>query len=205
MTPYQQFVRNWSTCTACPLHATRSRVVLARGSVPAQVLFVGEAPGRSEDVVGLPFVGPAGRLMDHIIARSVPPGVAHALCNLVCCIPLGEDGQKTAEPDDEAVRACAPRLREFVGLCRPSLIVCVGALARDWLDRQNHHNVWREDYGRLGRDRKLHFGADVPRIDVTHPAAILRQPVAQQGLSVQRCVVKIGNAVEEYVTHAAQR
>lgn len=200
MTPYRRFVEQWFSCTACPLCETRSRVVLARGSVPCRVLFVGEAPGRSEDVVGLPFVGPAGRLMDHVIARAVPKGVTFSLCNIVCCLPLDDGGEKTSEPPDEAVRACSPRLRQFVGLCRPSLIVCVGNLARDWLDHRAHHNVWRENYGSLGcRDRKVHAGAAIPRIAVTHPAAILRQPTAQQGLSVQRCVVQIGNAIEEFV------
>lgn len=184
-TPLQVFVERWSGCTACELHVGRQQVVLARGNVPCDVLFVGEAPGHSEDSLGVPFVGPAGDLLERIIRRALPEGTRYALTNVICCIPL-EDGDKISEPSYEAAVACQPRLAEFLLLARPRLLVAVGSVARDWLDP------------------KLKDGFKVPpelgevrRLDILHPAAILRQPLAQRDMSVQRCVVQIGNAVED--------
>lgn len=68
---YSLHVENWSDCRACELHLWRRNVVLARGALPCDVLFVGEAPGKSEDAVGAPFVGPAGQLLDAIVAGAL--------------------------------------------------------------------------------------------------------------------------------------
>lgn len=184
---YQQHVRRWSGCKECPLHEHRKQVVLARGSVPCEVLLIGEAPGMSEDVLGRPFCGPAGLLLDQIVERARAgehgPKWTFGVTNLVACVPLDETGAKTEEPDDDCVRACAPRLAEFVKIADPHLIVTVGSLARDWLDEDYRHHV------------RLH--RKIPRAHITHPAAILRMNIAQRGLEAQRCVVKIVNAVEE--------
>jgi uracil-DNA glycosylase len=62
-------------------------VVLARGRIPAPILLCGEAPGVSEDVLGSPFIGPAGKLLDHILARAIDGQFDYCLTNLVGCIP----------------------------------------------------------------------------------------------------------------------
>lgn len=192
MNPWLQFVERWKDCTACPLHKGRERVVLARGDLPCDVLFIGEAPGESEDCLGAPFVGPAGQLLDRIVERSLAGGLGVGddyrelrLCftNLVCCIPRDPDGGKATEPDDEAIEACSVRLSEFVKLANPKLVVCVGSLARDWLEP--------------GYKRSIRLHQKIPLVDVVHPAAILRANVAQQGLMIQRSVVKLRNAVKE--------
>lgn len=198
-TPWQQHVEDWKSCTLCELSKSRSRVVLARGSIPCDLLFVGEAPGESENAVGKPFVGPAGRLLDLIIIRSIPhtrykneddpgkdqlvPEYSYALTNIVSCIPREEDGSKTSEPPDEAVKACQPRLKEIVQIADPKLLVCVGKFATDWLTPGFRHSI------------KLH--RPVSMIHIVHPAAILRANQAQQGLMIQRCVVQISKAVEK--------
>jgi len=190
---YQQHVERWKGCTACDLSKVRNRVVLARGTVPCDVLFVGEAPGDSEDVVGRPFCGPAGILMDHILKRGVPAGIRVALTNLVCCLPkydnlTGEPSRKNGvkgEPGDPEVEACSPRLKEFVEIAEPSLLVAVGNLARDWLD---------PDYR-----RGIKFGRKIPMVSIQHPAYIKRQNIAHQGLLVQKCVVQVRNAVLEHL------
>lgn len=195
MNPWLQFVERWKDCTACHLCEGRQRVVLARGSIPCDVLFIGEGPGESEDSLGAPFVGPAGQLLDRIVNRAGLPSkhvdlpnntwrlLTWAFTNLVCCIPRDEDGGKATEPDDEAIDACSVRLVEFVELASPKLIVCVGKLAKDWLDPGWKHSI------------QLH--RKIPLVDILHPAAILRANVAQQGLMIQRCVVQLRNAVEE--------
>jgi DNA polymerase len=177
-------VEQWQGCTRCFLKEVRHRTVLVRGDVPCDVLMIGEAPGKSEDDLGAPFVGPAGQLLDQILKRSVPDGVRVALTNLVACIPLTDDGKKLTEPPVEAVEACTPRLLEIIDLANPAVVVCVGTEARDWLDQK---------YSRC-------IPCDRPMIDVLHPAYILRQNYVQQGLLAQQVVVAIGTAVDEYVT-----
>lgn len=175
-TPWQQHVERWRGCQGCELHQRRKRVVLARGSVPCDVLFVGEAPGASEDAIGAPFVGPAGKLLDEIIeeAMSGLPPLRIAFTNLVCCIPRGEDWEKIGEPGKEHIAACRKRLEEFVALARPRLIVLVGSLAKRHSSGLVGSRSWAE---------------------IDHPAFIMRMNEAQRGLARQRAEVRIRNAV----------
>lgn len=208
---WTEHVARWRDCTACRLCQQRDRIVLARGDVPCDVLFVGEAPGASEDALGLPFVGPAGRLLDSIVDSAIGPwgreavaarlGLAAdapnctlrdlaaergdvlvllAFTNLVACFPREAKARGENEPEPEEILACRPRLEEFVDLCRPRLVVLVGSLAGDWCE----HDAW----GRV-------HGAAV--LDVVHPAAILRMPLAQKQGAARRCAVQIRNAVED--------
>lgn len=182
-------VEQWRSCDKCYLKEVRRRTVLLRGEVPCDVLLVGEAPGRSEDDLGAPFVGPAGQLLDQILARSIPVGVRVAITNLIACIPLTDDGKKLTEPPVEAVEACTPRLLDVIKVADPKVVVCVGTEARDWLDQK---------YSRC-------IPCDRPLVDVLHPAYILRQNFVQQGLLAQQVVVTIGTAVDEYVTGGGHR
>lgn len=181
---YQVHAEKWKDCRRCELAAGRQRVVLARGAVPCDVLFVGEAPGQSEDVLGRPFVGPAGHLLDYVVGRGLPHTFRAAFTNLVACIPLGDDGEKVAEPADDSIRACAPRLQELVKIASPRLIVCVGKLAETWLTP--------------GMRDSIDVGA-VPRVAIQHPAFILRANDAARGLLIQKAVVTLRNAVEDHL------
>lgn len=183
MSLFSLHVQRWKDCRLCSLCETRKKVVLARGTIPCDVLFIGEAPGESENVLGTPFRGPAGKLLDLILERAVPDGIRYALTNLVCCVPR-EDGFVT-EPDDDSVRSCAPRLAELVEIATPDLIVCVGRLAKDWIDPGYKHSVSKG------------FSRKIPFVDITHPAAILRANVAQKGFLVQRSKATIRTAVED--------
>lgn len=177
MTPYQKHKQKWCNCQKCELHRRRHRVVLGRGALPAKVLFVGEAPGASEDVIGKPFVGPAGKLLDHVIREAAfPAATSYAITNLVACIPLDEEGEKTAEPPKDCVKTCAVRLGEFAGLCCPSLVVYVGKLSA------------KHGPKTLGNVRS---------VKLIHPAAILRMDVSQKGLAIQRSIVTLRDAAEE--------
>lgn len=89
----------WSKCRECELCETRKQVVLASGSLPCDVLFVGEAPGVSENNLGTPFIGPAGKLLRaQIEAAGMTGSYKTAFTNLIACIPLGPDGRKIHEP-----------------------------------------------------------------------------------------------------------
>ena len=183
LSPFAAHVRRWTGCEECGLCAGRNKMCFARGTLPCDVFFLGEAPGMSEDVLGLPFVGPAGHLMDMIVKRSLPATVRVAFGNLVCCLPRDPtSGNKASQPIPDEIRICGERLAELISLAQPRLLVCVGALARDWADprRKDHHP----------------FLAALPHVDVLHPAAILRLPSVNQGLAVQKAVVTIATAWE---------
>jgi DNA polymerase len=192
MTPWQRHVQRWKDCRLCSLCDKRSRVVLYRGQLPCDVLFVGEAPGRSEDSLGEPFVGPAGLLLDNdldppgIIQRAAlrESGLRLGFGNLLACIPLDQDGDKVEEPPDDSVKACSERLLELVDLARPKVIVTVGACARDWLDPSYIHSI------KVDRD--------IPRVHMDHPAYILRAPWAQKNMLVNRSVQVLRAMVRDY-------
>lgn len=182
MNAWEAFVERWKNCTRCPLHQQRFRICLARGVIPADMVIIGEAPGASEDAMGLPFVGPAGRVLDQIVERALPPAVSWVMTNLVCCYPRDAKMEGTNEPEAEEIQACHQRLVEFVNIARPRLIVCVGNLASQWVDWQG----------------------GVKCTHITHPAAILRMPVAQQQMAVQRCVITMRSAVEDMLKSPKQ-
>jgi uracil-DNA glycosylase len=168
-----------------------------RGKMPCDVLFVGEAPGESENVSRIPFDGQAGRLLDDIIRRGITldyPTYRVGICNLVGCIPRidpdeddnGRAGRKAGEPEDHQIKACGPRLIELVRLANPQLIVCVGKLAKDWLT--------------VGMKSSIDVDRNIPRVHIVHPSWILSKcPPQMKQLKIQECVVTINNAVEELV------
>lgn len=170
MTLFQSHCERWRNCQACLLCRSRNRVVLARGKIPAEVLFVGEAPGDSEDVVGKPFVGPAGRLLDYIVNRALDGQHDYAMTNLVCCIPK-DSGNSKGEPPKEAILTCKPRLTEFIDICSSKVVIAVGLLAQ------------------------RHLPAEILTASILHPAAILRMDVSQQSLAIKRCIVTVEDAV----------
>lgn len=173
MTTWVEHVNHWKDCVKCPLGQQRFRICLARGTVPCDVLFVGEAPGASEDAIGEPFVGPAGNLLDQIVEKALAPEVRRAFTNLVCCFPREAKARGDNEPEREEILACAPRLVEFANIAQPRLVVCVGDLAEHYVKRV--------------------YGG--PRVHIVHPAFILaRLPQAQKGMAANKCAVQIRSA-----------
>ena len=177
---YRDHKEKWKNCQLCTLCKRRRRVVLGKGKLPADVLFVGEAPGASEDVVGQPFVGPAGHLLDRLVAgASNGMDLRFAYTNLIACIPKDESGDKVGEPEDKWIHACTDRLEEFLELARPKLLVCVGKLPAKWIPKKFGH---------------AHFDSI---IEVMHPAAILRAEVSVRSLLMQRAMVTLADAFSE--------
>lgn len=176
----QKHRQDWADCQRCHYSETRKTVVLVRGKVPCDVLFIGEAPGESEDVLGVPFIGPAGKLLDQIIADALPDTVRYAMTNLVACIPRDDTGAKFGEPMDDCIEACRPRLQEMVVMCKPKLVVLVGTHAKA---RENWVTEWA--------------GSACAICSIHHPAYILRSNIAQRALLVQRATVTIATALED--------
>jgi uracil-DNA glycosylase family 4 len=187
MTPYQKHVAKWSNCEECELCERRTRVVLLKGVVPSPILFIGEAPGASEDVLGKPFVGPAGKLLEGMLEECNLP-CSYAMTNLVACIPKVDGSVKLGEPPEDSILACADRLEECLKLCKPELVVAVGRLSEKWLPKL---------FGSLdaGILQAKYYPAVGSLVTITHPAAILRMSVIQKEIAIQRCIVTITDAV----------
>ena len=190
--PWQQFKQKWQDCSRCSLCESRFNIVLCRGNIPCDVLFIGEAPGPSEDAVGQPFVGPAGKLLDKQIKEALSncPGADLRMCytNLVCCIPKEGAGKaKFKEPPKEAIEACSARLNEFVNLCEPSAIVLVGDLAEKHIQGQAQFG------GKYEPNTPGWSGRIIDFVKITHPAAIIRAEVVRQELMYHKSVVILEN------------
>jgi len=114
-----------SACTRCPLAAGRTQVVFGVGDPSADLLFVGEGPGREEDLAGEPFVGRSGKLLDRLMVEEV--GLTRAECyiaNVVKCRP-----PNNRDPAPAEIEACRPYLEEQVQLIEPVVIVTLGNFA----------------------------------------------------------------------------
>jgi uracil-DNA glycosylase family 4 len=109
------------SCRACPLGSSRMRSVPGEGSVQAELLFVGEAPGANEDPVGRPFVGSAGKLLDMLLAMTGHAREDVYVLNVVKCRPPGN-----RDPEPEEVHACAPFLAQQLALLSPVIVAPLG-------------------------------------------------------------------------------
>lgn len=117
-----------SGCRKCKLCTTRTKTVFGEGSFDAKVMFIGEGPGREEDLQGRPFVGRAGQLLTAIIEKGLKmPRASVFIANVVKCRPTVDlKFFKDRPPDDEEVIACGDYLRRQIALIRPKVIITLG-------------------------------------------------------------------------------
>jgi len=108
-------------CRRCPLAATRTRLVFGVGDPHARVMFIGEAPGKNEDLTGEPFVGAAGKLLDELLASIDIERAQVYIANLVKCRPPGN-----RDPEPLEIGTCAPFLSRQIELIAPDVIVTLG-------------------------------------------------------------------------------
>ena len=161
-------MKSWETlegaclnCRKCRLWETRTNVVIGVGNRNADIMFVGEGPGQQEDLQGEPFVGPAGKLLDKMLASIGLDREKVYIANIVKCRPPGN-----RDPHDDEQEACMNYLRYQLMLVKPKIIVCLGRIAataiidKDFkITRQ--HGQWTE--------RKGYWF-----IATYHPSALLR-------------------------------
>ncbi|MBD9220088.1 MAG: uracil-DNA glycosylase [Clostridiales bacterium] len=161
-------MKSWETlegaclnCRKCRLWETRTNVVIGVGNRNADIMFVGEGPGQQEDLQGEPFVGPAGKLLDKMLASIGLDREKVYIANIVKCRPPGN-----RDPHDDEQEACMNYLRYQLVLVKPKIIVCLGRIAataiidKDFkITRQ--HGQWTE--------RKGYWF-----IATYHPSALLR-------------------------------
>jgi DNA polymerase len=148
-------------CTRCRLSEGRTTVVFGEGDRAADLLVVGEAPGFEEDRSGRPFVGPAGKLLDKMLAAIGFTRGEVFICNVLKCRP-----PKNRDPVADEVAACRPYLRRQVEIIRPKAVCAFGRFAAQTLLATDR------SLGRLRGDQHDFMG--IPVVVTYHPAALLR-------------------------------
>lgn len=133
-------------CTWCPLHHTRTQAVPGAGPADAEIVFVGEAPGRLEDLQGRPFVGGAGKVLDELLASIGRSRTDVYVTNAVKSRPVvGTPRGRNRPPAREEIAACTPWLVEEIRIIQPKLVVTLGQIA---LDRFLHRRKLSEVHGK---------------------------------------------------------
>jgi uracil-DNA glycosylase len=153
-------------CTRCKLHRGRTKLVFGDGNPQAELVFVGEGPGRDEDAQGLPFVGRAGKLLTQMIEAMGLQRQDVYICNVVKCRPPGNRA-----PEKDEVETCSPFLLRQLDAISPKVIVCLGSVAAQTLLETNRgishfRGEWLDFRG-----KKL--------MATYHPAYLLRNPSAK--------------------------
>jgi uracil-DNA glycosylase len=155
----------------CALRATATQLVFADGNPQARVMFVGEAPGRDEDIEGLPFVGRSGKLLDRMLAAIGLDRTSVYIANIV---PWRPPGNRTPTPQESAI--CLPFTLRQIELADPDVLVCMGApSAATLLDIKDGILKAR------GRWYAYQTGTrEIRAIATLHPAYLLRQPLQKR-------------------------
>src|SRR3954447_24182071 len=157
----------------CPLAASRTNLVFGMGNADAELMFVGEAPGKNEDLQGKPFVGQAGQLLDKLLAEIGMDRSQVFIANVLKCRPPGN-----RDPLPEEIEECKPYLMRQIALIEPKLICTLGNFATKTITGRP------EGITRVcGRPQKRELGGlDVTVYPLLHPAAALRTPSSLERL-----------------------
>jgi len=155
----------------CALRATATQLVFADGNPRSRVMFVGEAPGRDEDIEGLPFVGRSGKLLDRMLAAI---GLDRSSVYIANIVPWRPPGNRTPTPQESEI--CLPFTLRQIELADPDVLVCLGNPSSQTL------LATKEGITRTrGRWFPFHTGTrDIRAMPTFHPAFLLRNPLSKR-------------------------
>ncbi|MFH1018473.1 MAG: uracil-DNA glycosylase [Pseudomonadota bacterium] len=154
-------------CTRCKLHQGRAHIVFGVGDPHAALMFVGEAPGRDEDMQGEPFVGRAGKLLTDIIEAIGLTRREVYICNVIKCRP-----PENRNPEPDEIERCEPFLKAQIDSVRPKLICTLGKFAAQTLLKVE------TPISKL-RGKFFEYNG-VPLMPTYHPAFLLRNPSSKK-------------------------
>jgi DNA polymerase len=166
------------TFEGCELKRTAKHTVFADGNPKARIMLIGEAPGREEDELGLPFVGRAGKLLDLMLAAV---GLDRTRVYITNVLPWRPPQNREPSPEEAAV--CLPFLHRHIALAEPALIVLLGGTAarhvlgttEGILRTRGRWNVYH-----LTQNSEISTAHAIPVMPTLHPAYLLRQPAAKR-------------------------
>ena len=161
MCSMEELRQQCQSCQLCGLGATRKNLVFGDGNPDADVMFIGEGPGKQEDEQGIPFVGAAGQFLSRILEIIDLDRSRYYIANIVKCRP-----PKNRDPQAEEQDACIPYLNDQIQLVQPKIIVCLGRIAAKAIIKEDfkitqEHGQWFQRGG-------------VQMTAIYHPAALLR-------------------------------
>jgi len=175
---WSELVLEISNCSRCRLSESRTRAVPGEGSLDAKVMFIGEAPGRSEDEVGRPFVGAAGKLLNELLSSSDMRREEVFITNVVKCRP-----PENRDPLEDEILSCSHFTNSIIQLIRPSIIVTLGNHAGRYVIEFLGGSRWYGVSRMRGNVYKVTlFGKETLVIPTYHPAAALYNPAPRKAL-----------------------
>jgi len=162
--------------TGCALRDTASQLVFADGNPNARLILIGEAPGAEEDRIGRPFVGPAGQLLDKMLASIGQDRTTSRIINVVPWRPPGNRA-----PTDSEIAICLPFLHRHIALIRPDILVLLGAIAaKAMLPEPLRGSGIRRVRGTWHDVPVTGLDHPVPCLPTYHPAYLLRTPAEKR-------------------------
>ena len=155
----------------CALKSTASRLVFADGNPKARVMFVGEAPGRDEDIEGLPFVGRSGKLLDRMLAAI---GLDRTSVYIANVVPWRPPGNRTPTPQETQI--CLPFILRQIELVDPDVVVCMGnPSAQTLLGIKEGITKTRGRWFSFNTGKR-----EIRAMPTFHPAFLLRSPLQKR-------------------------
>ena len=182
--------REVSVCEKCPLHTTRTKTVFGQGNPAARLVFVGEAPGRDEDMQGLAFVGRAGQLLTRMIEAMGLTRDEVFICNIVKCRP-----PDNRDPAPAEVAKCWPYLDQQLRIISPDVIVALGKPAvQALLHTSEGIGQLRGQWHEYVIPDEQEARASIPLMPTYHPAYLLRSPAEKNKAwsDLKQALVRLG-------------
>lgn len=167
----------------CPLKQTASSLVFGDGDAHAKLMFIGEAPGAEEDRQGLPFVGPAGRLLDLMLGAI---GIERSAVYITNILPWRPPGNRS--PTDAEIAACLPFIERHIELVSPEIVVLIGGTAAKTL-LAAREGIMRLR-GRWFTYESVGMVRPIPARTILHPAYLLRSPAQKRETWIDLLAIK---------------
>jgi len=181
---FEDIKQQVSSCKKCPLYKTKKNYVFGNGNPDADIIFIGEAPGRDEDIKGEAFVGRAGKKLTQMIKAMGYERKDIFIANIVKCRPPGN-----ATPGPEIIKKCFPYLQKQIAIIEPKVIVALGRVsAATLLDTNESMKNLRGKFG---------YYQNIPVMPTYHPAYVLRNYTVYVRKAVWNDLKKVINYIDE--------
>ncbi len=171
-------------CQRCKLSKQRNTIVFGAGNPEARLMFIGEAPGKEEDLQGLPFVGDAGMLLTRLIEKMGMKREDVYIANIIKCRP-----PMNRDPEEDEIAVCRGFIEKQISIIRPTVIMTLGRIAIQALMNSPKLKITS------ARGHFMDFGG-VPVMPTFHPAYLLRNPKDKMltWSDAQKVIARLGNS-----------
>ncbi len=167
VSPFRDLINEVQNCKKCSLYKVRTNAVFGKGPIDAKIMLIGEAPGRDEDLQGVPFVGKAGKVLDRMLSAAGIGIDEVFITNVIKCRPPGN-----RNPESYEMMKCNPYLVKQVQTIRPKVIVLLGNIALS-LVTGTASGITKM------RGKTLEY-LSYPAIPTFHPAYVIRNPGSEK-------------------------